>query len=121
MRRCKRSEPLYPKGQGGRRPSLAECRSGLPREPILGKFFRVSDCRFFGIEIAQSPVRRLWVKSDFCENDLGGEFAVVGGTWRAIGIIAAQCKDSLHWVGNSQDAQIVARSARVLSWSSDHP
>ena len=62
------------------------------------------------VEMAAIREREDGVESNLCENDLRGEFALVGGTWRAIGLIAAQRKDSLHWIGNSQDGQIVAGS-----------
>ncbi len=105
----------------GRPPSSAGDDSSLAREPVLGEFFCVGNGLFFGIEVAQGPIRRLRVKPDLRENHLGGEFALVGWAPCAIRFIAAQCKNSLHWIANFRDVEIVARRTTTVSWSSDFP
>lgn len=92
---------------------------GLASGPVLSELFCVSNCGFFSIEITEGAIGRLRMKPDLCENHLGGEFALVGRAGRAIGLIAAQCKNRFHLSEYCPDCEIVARSARIIFWSND--
>lgn len=98
MNRCRCSDESAAKRHRNAPLLVSGYESSLAREPVLRKLLGVSNCRFFGIEVAQGAIRRLRVEPNLRKNDLGCEFALVGRARRAIGLIASQCKDSLHCI-----------------------